>query len=347
MDTDISTLCEMTPQQLHYHKNKNVPHKNKNIGCQLGDYEMKETPQQLQHQPVLLQATLDVLAPQKGERYLDLTAGYGGHAKAVIHLVGDARLATLVDRDETAINALQPLQMAGARVIKNDYAAALQDLQRAGERFDIILLDLGVSSPQLDIPERGFSFKREGPLDMRMDPQSGESAAKLLSYIRRDELIALLREYGEEPFAPRIATAILAARPLHTTTQLAQVVEQAYRGKRGKIHPATRTFQALRIAVNDELGQLKAVLPVALDVLNPGGRLAVISFHSLEDRVVKHFFKEEASAGYEATLNILTKQPISGAIYDVSHPRSRSAKLRGAVKINTKKEGGQYHASTN
>lgn len=301
---------------------------------------MKHTPQQLQHIPVLLDATLRVLAPQKGDRYLDLTAGYGGHAQAVINSIGAASLATLVDRDETAIAALQPLKKAGARVIKQDYASALADLQAAGEQFELILLDLGVSSPQLDIAERGFSFMHEGPLDMRMDPTAGQSAAQLINRIRRDDLITMLRTYGEEPFAVKIANAILAARPFSTTTQLAQAIAQAHRGKRGKIHPATRTFQALRIAVNDELGQLEKALPIALELLSTGGRIAVISFHSLEDRIVKRFFKEQATAGFEATLKILTKQPISGAIEDVLHPRSRSAKLRGAVKINTKKEGG-------
>lgn len=290
------------------------------------------TPQQLQHIPVLLQATLDVLQPQKGDSYLDLTAGFGGHAKEVIAKIGDAHLATLVDRDDTAIIALRPLQEAGARVLKNDYAAAAKSLHGAGERFDTILLDLGVSSPQIDDPDRGFSFMQEGPLDMRMDQTAKFTADTIVNHASRDELMTMLREYGEEPHAARIAQAIIYARPLRTTAELADVVAKTYRGKRGKTHPATRTFQALRIAVNDELTQLKETLPLLLDLLNPGGRVAIISFHSLEDRLVKQFFQEQSRAGYEATLTLVNKQPIDGATQDVHNPRARSAKLRAAVK---------------
>ncbi|HSE29828.1 MAG TPA: 16S rRNA (cytosine(1402)-N(4))-methyltransferase RsmH [Candidatus Saccharimonadales bacterium] len=298
----------------------------------------KIPPQQLQHEPVLLQAVLDVLKPQKGERYLDLTAGYGGHAKAVINLIGAANLATLVDRDETSIKALQELKQAGANLIKSDYGTAAEQLHEQGEQVDLILIDLGVSSPQLDIPERGFSFMRDGPLDMRMDQQNGLSAAEYLNQINQDELTQILREYGEEPKAKQVAQAIIANRPFATTAELAGVVADVYRGRRGKTHPATRTFQAIRIAVNDELGQLKKVLPLIPDLLKPGGRVAIISFHSLEDRLVKRFFKEQAESGYEATLSLITKRPISGATEDVYNPRSRSAKLRGAVKIKNKRE---------
>lgn len=300
-------------------------------------------PQQLNHIPVLLHAVLALLMPKKGDTYLDLTAGFGGHAQAVIRKIGAASLATLVDRDQTAITALESLRQEGARVIHQDYAAAAQVLLEVHEQFDMILLDLGVSSPQLDVLERGFSFTYNGPLDMRMDQTGGKTAADLLNSLAEQELAAILRDYGEEPFAHRIAKAIVAARPLVTTGQLATIVTQVYKGKRGKTHPATRTFQAIRIAVNNELNQLKTTLPFLPDLLKPGGRLAVISFHSLEDHIVKHFLKEQAEAGYEATLKILTKQPISGATEDDSNPRSRSAKLRGAVKINTKTEGG-YHA---
>lgn len=291
------------------------------------------TPQQLQHIPVLLQATLTALSPQKGDSYLDLTAGFGGHAKEVIAKIGDASLATLVDRDNMAIAALQPLQQAGARVLKTDYASAAVQLHQAGERFDTILLDIGVSSPQIDNPGRGFSFMQDGPLDMRMDQSARLTASTFVNNAGKDELMQLLREYGEEPLAPRIAQAIIYARPINTTAQLADVVAKVYRGRRGKTHPATRTFQALRIAVNDELGQLKKTLPLLPDLLKPGGRVAVISFHSLEDRLVKQFFLEQARAGYEATLQLVNKQPIDGATYDVHNPRSRSAKLRAAVKI--------------
>jgi 16S rRNA (cytosine1402-N4)-methyltransferase len=290
------------------------------------------TPQQL-HQPVLLRHVLDLLKAQKGEKYLDLTAGYGGHARKVIAVIGDAHLATLVDRDDYAISELKPLQEAGARVFKSDYASAAASFKKAGERFDIILLDLGVSSPQLDIAGRGFSFMQDGPLDMRMDQQTGRTAADVCNKSSQDELVRILRDYGEEPHAFKIARAIIRARPLSTTSQLADVITTLYRGRRGKTHPATRTFQALRIAVNQELQQLSDTLALIPDLLAPGGRVAVISFQSLEDRMVKHFFKEENEAGYEARLHILTKQPISGATQDVHNPRARSAKLRAAVKI--------------
>ncbi len=301
---------------------------------------MNKTPQQL-HRPVLLQAVLDVLKPQKGESYLDLTAGYGGHASAIIAKIGGCHLATLVDRDQNAIDALLPLQKGGARIFKKDYASAAADLHKSGETFDVILLDIGVSSPQLDNPERGFSFMQEGPLDMRMDQTSGKSASDLVNRLSKDDIMYILRTFGEEPHAAKIASAIIRGRPYTTTTQLAGVIEHAFRGRRGKIHPATRTFQALRIAVNDELNQLRDTLLLLPDLLKPDGRVAVISFHSLEDRLVKRFFKEQASAGYEATLTILTKQPIDGATHDVSNPRARSAKLRAAAKINTKRG---YHA---
>ncbi len=289
-------------------------------------------PQQL-HQPVLLAQTLDVLQPKKSENYLDLTAGYGGHAGKVITIIGDPTLATLVDRDDFAIAALQPLSKAGARVIKNDYASATAELLEAGEQFDLILIDLGVSSPQLDIAGRGFSFMHDGPLDMRMNQQTGKTAADICNKSSFDELVQILREYGEEPKAHKIAKAIIAARPLRTTSQLADVILSVHRGPWQKSHPATRTFQALRIAVNQELQQLDETLNRLPDLLKMGGRVAIISFHSLEDRMVKRFFKEEAQAGYEAQLQILTKQPISGATEDVHNPRARSAKLRAAVKI--------------
>lgn len=290
------------------------------------------TPQQL-HQPVLLERTLDLLAPKKGESYLDLTAGYGGHARLVIDAIGDAHLATLVDRDDFAIQNLKALQEAGARVLKSDYAAAAKNLVGAGESFDMILIDLGVSSPQLDIAERGFSFMQDGPLDMRMDQQGDVTAADICNKASEDELVRFIRDYGEEPKAHKIARAIMHNRPLRTTLQLADVIlNDVFHGHRGKTHPATRTFQGLRIAVNQELQQLDETLKLIPDLLKPGGRVAIISFHSLEDRMVKRFFKEEHEAGYEARLTILTKQPISGATEDVHNPRSRSAKLRGAVK---------------
>lgn len=285
------------------------------------------------HVPVLLEAVLDTLQPQPGETYLDLTAGYGGHARAVLSNVGAGSLLTLVDRDEQAIADLQELKKQGARVIQSDYLSAAQALKSNAESFDLILMDIGVSSPHLDKPERGFSFQTEGPLDMRMDQSSGITASELIDSSSEEELIRILREYGQEPRARVIARALVEARPLHTTLELAQLVEKTI-GRRGKIHPATRTFQALRIAVNDELKQLEHTLPLVLDILKPGGRVAVISFHSLEDRLVKQFFKNEAEGGYEARIKLITKKPRSGATEDVFNRRARSAKLRAAIKIN-------------
>jgi 16S rRNA (cytosine1402-N4)-methyltransferase len=291
----------------------------------------KTPPQQL-HKPVLLDATLQQLAPKQGETYLDLTAGYGGHAREVIGNIGVAANATLVDRDDFAVEHLQDLAHDGARIIKSDFASAARILVEQGEQFDLILIDLGVSSPQLDNQDRGFSILRPGPLDMRMDREQQETAADLINTASEEKLASIIREYGEEPKARAIAREIMQARPLHTTEELAEVVKKAYRGKWTKVHPATRTFQAIRIALNDELGQIERTLPLLPKLLRPGGRVAIISFHSLEDRLVKRFFKEQAESGYEAELNLLTKHPISGATEDVHNPRARSAKLRAAVK---------------
>ena len=291
----------------------------------------KTPPQQL-HKPVLLEATLQLLAPKQGETYLDLTAGYGGHARAVIGNIGAATLATLVDRDDFAVEHLQDLAHDGARIIKSDFASAARILAERGEQFDLILIDLGVSSPQLDNQDRGFSIVRPGPLDMRMDREQQETAADLINSASEEKLAGIIREYGEEPKARAIAREIMQARPLHTTDELAEVVKKAYRGTWTKVHPATRTFQAIRIALNDELGQIERTLPLLPKLLRSGGRVAIISFHSLEDRLVKRFFKEQAESGYEAELLLLTKHPTSGATEDVHNPRSRSAKLRAAVK---------------
>lgn len=298
---------------------------------------MKNTPpQQLQHRPVLLEQTVEVLAPRAGETYLDLTAGYGGHASVIIDKIGSAQNATLVDRDDFAIASLQPLKDAGVRLVKSDFATAAATFAEAGEQFDMILIDLGVSSPQLDNAERGFSFSHPGPLDMRMDQAQQETAADVVNTWSEERLSHIIRDYGEEPKARQVARAIVAARPLTTTDELADVVKQVYRGRWSKTHPATRTFQAIRIALNDELGQIERTLAVIPRLLKPGGRVGIISFHSLEDRLVKRFFKEQAEAGFEAELNLLTKKPISGATDDVHNPRARSAKLRAAVKIKNK-----------
>lgn len=286
------------------------------------------------HVPVLFDATLRELAPQKGESYLDLTAGYAGHATGVLELTQSDKESVLVDRDDYAIAHLQHMADRGVQLMHTDFATAARQLNEESRHFDLILIDLGVSSPQLDQGERGFSLKHNGPLDMRMDRSSGQSASELINSASVQELATIIHEYGEEPYmqAKNLAEVIIANRPFNDTETLAALIKQNYRGRQGKIHPATRTFQALRIAVNDELGQVKTVLPLLPKLLTKGGRVGIISFHSLEDRLVKRFFKEQEEAGFEAELQTLTKKPISGATDDVHNPRSRSAKLRVAVK---------------
>lgn len=286
------------------------------------------------HVPVLLDSTVRLLNPKKGEAYLDLTAGYGGHADAILAITENNVDATLVDRDEYAIAHLSRFTSKGSRLFATDFLSAARQLVKEGERFDIVLADLGVSSPQLDQSERGFSFSGDGPLDMRMDRRQEVSAETVVNTYSESQLVDIIVRYGEEPysFASRIAQAIVKSRPLVTTGQLAEVIKQQYRGPWKRIHPATRTFQALRIEVNQELAQVEQLLPLLPKLLKPDGRVGIISFHSLEDRLVKRYFAEQAKAGYEAELTVVTKKPIDGATYDVHNPRSRSAKLRVAVK---------------
>jgi len=284
------------------------------------------------HIPVLLAEVLQYLNPLSGQSYLDLTAGYGGHAKEILARTGRSGQAVLVDRDANAIAALADLETQGARLVHRDFLSASQDLISGGRRFDIILADLGVSSPHLDNAERGFAFAQDGPLDMRMDQTQSLDAATIVNAYSADELQRIIREYGEEPRARTIAQAIMDARPLSTTQELADVVRRVM-PKGSKIHPATRTFQALRIAVNDELELLRAALPLWIELLNPGGRLGVISFHSLEDRIVKQTLAERAGDRYDADLTMLTKSPVVAAQEElVFNPRARSAKLRAVEK---------------
>ena len=301
---------------------------------------IKEHPPQLEsssdgpvHVPVLLDAVLHELEPIQGEKYLDLTAGYGGHARQVLSITKNTPGSVLVDRDEMAISAVQDIVKQGARMLEIDFVSAAKLLIDEGATFDMILADLGVSSPQLDRAGRGFSFQHDGPLDMRMDRRQELTAAEIVNHYSKDRLIDIIKRYGEETHAVarRIAEAIIAARPVNTTAELASVVAKNYR-QRVKHHPATRTFQALRIEVNQELKLIEELLPLLPRLLSKGGRLAIISFHSLEDRLVKRFFKEQAEAGFEAELELKTKKPIDGSFYDVHNPRSRSAKLRTAVK---------------
>lgn len=284
-----------------------------------------------QHTPVLLERVLDVLNPQPGESYLDMTVGYGGHARPILERTGAANKAVLVDRDKTALDSVRDLQDLGATPMHSDFAHATQVLGEAGRTFDMVLADLGVSSPHLDDATRGFSFMRDGPLDMRMDTTSETTAASLVNSLNEAELADIIWRYGEERASRRIAKAIVAQRPITSTSELARVIEETI-PRRGKKHPATRTFQAIRMAVNSEIELLEEMLASVEKILAPGSRLAIISFHSLEDRIVKTFFKERCESGYESTMDWVTKRPILGTEESDIHPRSRSAVLRVAVK---------------
>jgi 16S rRNA (cytosine1402-N4)-methyltransferase len=287
----------------------------------------------MKHFPVLADEVLAYLNPQPGESYLDLTAGYGGHAQQILERTLKPHATTLVDRDQNAIAALQEkFKGTGVQIIHKDFLGASQELHQAGKQFDLILADLGVSSPHLDNASRGFSFRLEGPLDMRMDEQQSLTAEEIVNSYSEEELADILKRFGEEPRAKKIARLIVDNRPVTSTQQLAKIITQAWPGY-SKVHPATRTFQALRIAVNDELSQLQKALQIWIDLLAPGGRIVVISFHSLEDRIVKQALMEVSGDRYDAILKLLTKQPITGSQAEiVFNPRARSAKLRAAAK---------------
>jgi len=287
------------------------------------------------HVPVLLQEVLGCLDPKSGQSYLDLTAGYGGHFAAILERTAAPDKAVLVDRDDNAVQALRKRFGDSIDIRHTEFLSALELLASEGRQFDMILADLGVSSPHIEDSERGFSFKQAGPLDMRMDRRQAVSAADLVNGASTDELKRILTRYGEEPHAARIANAIAAARPINDTAELAAIIARAagFKARHGKIHPATKSFQAIRIAVNQELDQLQQGLPLMLSLLSPGGRLAIISFHSLEDRVVKQFLAEHAHKGYDAEMELLTKKPLTASHEEiVSNPRARSAKLRASRK---------------
>jgi 16S rRNA (cytosine1402-N4)-methyltransferase len=289
------------------------------------------------HQPVLQQEVLELLAPRPGGSYCDGTVGYGGHAAALLAAVPDARLWA-GDRDQDALDAARTaLASFSERVsfIHTPLSQLRDRLEAAGAPLlDGVLLDLGVSSPQLDRAERGFSFRRPGPLDMRMDRSAGRTAADYLREVREEDLAAVLRDLGEERYARRIARDIVAARrdePITTTDALAALVARAIPRREHHKDPATRTFQALRIVVNDELGELEQALADLPGLLAPGGRLLVISFHSLEDRMVKRRFRAlaEAAAAGGPDFRVLTKKPVTAADAELAgNPRARSAKLR-------------------
>jgi 16S rRNA (cytosine1402-N4)-methyltransferase len=281
------------------------------------------------HTPVLSQELIQGLNLCQGGHYLDLTLGGGGHSELILSSAPGIQI-TAVDQDSEALAAAQ-IRLSQFRDRFRCWQGNFADYDPGIILFDGIVADLGVSSVQLDRPERGFSFRHEAPLDMRMDQRQGKTAADFVNTGSAKELADIFYHFGEERFSRRIANRILAQRPLHTTTQLAQVVLQAlpHRPHRG-IHPATRVFQALRIAVNQELASLDRLLSRSPQWLKPGGRIGIISFHSLEDRSVKHGFRNHPE------LQVLTKKPILPTATEIAvNPRARSAKLRFAERIHS------------
>jgi 16S rRNA (cytosine1402-N4)-methyltransferase len=304
-----------------------------------------------EHIPVLYSEVLAALQIQPGGRYVDATVGAGGHAVGILQRSAPNGRLLGLDADPEAVSfARQALRSFGERAILQcrNFRDLRDSVMALGfGQVDGVLLDLGLSSRQLADAGRGFSFLQDGPLDMRMNPQQGQSASDLVNHLSEKALADLLWRFGEERHSRRIAKAIIAARPVNTTRQLADVVRRAV-GRRGKIHPATRTFQALRIAVNDELEALAQALPQVIEILRPGGRLAVIAFHSLEDRLVKRFFQQQTkdclcppeapicTCEHRATLQIVTRKPIRPEAEEIArNPRSRSARLRVAERLAT------------
>jgi 16S rRNA (cytosine1402-N4)-methyltransferase len=315
----------------------------------------KET---LTHAPVLTEEVVRYLAVQPGGRYVDGTVGAGGHARAIIEAAAPGGLLLGLDADPQAIHVAERNLAPFAESVKL-VEANFRELTDTCRRLNFVpvhgvLFDLGLSSMQLADASRGFSFQTEAPLDMRFSPRQTLTAADIVNEYPEAELAGVIWRFGEERASRRIARAIAGARPLRTTRDLAAIVSRAMPGGRSRIHPATRTFQALRIAVNDELDALTAGLEQARDVLGQGGRLVVISFHSLEDRIVKQFFQRESrdcicppeaarcTCDHHASLRIITKHTVTPTVQEIAaNPRSRSARLRAAERLAlTPAEGG-------
>ncbi len=294
-------------------------------------------PNKNKHVPVLLNEVLLYLEPKLGESYLDVTAGYGGHAKQILARTKNFKDSVLIDRDLEANHALTAeFKNTSVKILHDNYFSASQELISEGKQFDLILGDLGVSSPHLNEGMRGFAIHSTAPLDMRMDQRQKLDAYQVVNTYSEAKLAGILTDYGEEPKARQIARAIVIARPVSSTTELATIAASFWQGPH-RSHPATRTFQAIRIAVNDELRLLQDALPVWEKLLKPDGRIVIISFHSLEDRIVKRALQEAGGDRYDATLKILTKSPVTASAEELAfNPRARSAKLRAAVKIKTK-----------
>ncbi len=303
------------------------------------------------HQPVLYHEVLEVLAPESGGCYLDGTLGAGGHAEGVLKASAPRGklLALDLDPQALAISRQRLLPYEDRTFIRRASFLQAPDILReiGWEAVNGILLDLGVSSMQIDRPERGFSFMEEGPLDMRFNQEADSSAEDLVNNLSEQALADIIWKFGEERYARRIARSIVEARPIHTTLKLSELIKKAVAGHSSSIHPATRTFQALRIATNNELVTLSSALPDLIKCLTPGGRIAVISFHSLEDRIVKQYFKRESkdcicppeqpvcTCDHVASIKILTKKPIRPKVQEIEvNPRSRSARLRSAEKLS-------------
>ncbi len=301
------------------------------------------------HLPVLYKEIIHALQPKAAGLYVDGTLGAGGHSAGILETSAPSGELLGLDLDPQALAiARERLAPFGSRahIVQASYVDMVAEAARLGwKQVDGVVLDLGVSSMQLDTPERGFSFLQDGPLDMRFTPNASLSAADLVNTIPENDLADLIFRYGEERLSRRIARVIVANRPLTTTRALADLVLKAI-GKKERIHPATRTFQALRIAVNGELESIETVLPLAVSLLRSGGRLAVISFHSLEDRIVKEYFRRESTdclcpprqpictCGHKAILKELNRKPIeAGEEEKTSNSRARSAKLRVIEKL--------------
>ncbi len=304
------------------------------------------------HRPVLFEQVLDALRIKPDGFYIDGTFGRGGHAAAVLERLGEHGRLLAFDKDPDALEFAADRFSGESRLIMRrgsfgNLATVVSELDWQG-KVDGILLDLGVSSPQLDDAERGFSFLKEGPLDMRMNPQAGDSASEWLASASERDIADVLWKYGEERYSRRIARSIVARRdasPITTTSQLAQLIAAAVPGRDFKKHPATRSFQAIRIFINRELEELQSVLPQVLEALAPGGRLAVISFHSLEDRIVKRFIRDQyrgpqlppdlpvMPAEYMPLLKPVGKQIRADRIEVQNNPRARSAVLRVAERL--------------
>jgi 16S rRNA (cytosine1402-N4)-methyltransferase len=302
------------------------------------------------HKPVLLIETINALAVQPGGRYIDCTVGGGGHSIAILENSAPGGQLLGIDADPEAIRLANAhlSKYQNSVLLVNDNFVNIGDICKRYSYLPVhgVLFDLGLSSYQLEDDPRGFSFQHDAVLDMRFNPTQDTTAADIVNNTSEAELSLILREYGEERFSQRIARRIVQERPINTTLQLAHIVENALGGRHGKIHPATRTFQAIRIFVNRELEMLEIALSKAVDVLGIGGRLVVISYHSLEDRIVKHFMQKEAkdcicppnipvcNCGHSASLRIINKKVIVPSEEELrDNPRSRSAKLRAAEKV--------------